>query len=135
MYRVRHRFGLTKRDDYFWVSFDHFWIERYFLGKWVMVKSVSSHEQVSLVQICETRFRNLTVEVDDICILGKSGGCFFVQNNLILTLSGKKTMRNLFSPIGIVDILFPPPRLRESLWLEWFEGSSTRPNWQKGKNK
>ncbi len=24
-----HRFRLTKQDDYFWVDFDHFWIEQY----------------------------------------------------------------------------------------------------------
>jgi len=30
-YKVCHGFRLTKRDDYFWVDFDHFWIEHYFL--------------------------------------------------------------------------------------------------------
>ena len=29
-YRVCHRFWLTKRDDYFWVDFDHIRIEQYF---------------------------------------------------------------------------------------------------------
>jgi len=29
-YRVCHGFRLTKRNDYFWVDFDHFWIEHYF---------------------------------------------------------------------------------------------------------
>jgi len=30
IYRVCHRFRLTKQDDYFWVDFDHFLIEQYF---------------------------------------------------------------------------------------------------------
>jgi len=30
-YRVRHIFRLTKRDDYFRVTFDHFWSKRHFL--------------------------------------------------------------------------------------------------------
>jgi len=29
-YIVFHRFRLTKQNDYFWVNFDHFWIEQYF---------------------------------------------------------------------------------------------------------
>ncbi len=29
-YRLCHGFRLTKRDDYFWVDFDHFWIKQYF---------------------------------------------------------------------------------------------------------
>jgi len=29
----RHGFRLKKRDDYFWVNFDHFWIEQYFCRK------------------------------------------------------------------------------------------------------
>ncbi len=29
-YRVCHGSRLTKQDDYFWVDFDHFWIERHF---------------------------------------------------------------------------------------------------------
>jgi len=36
--KVCHGFRLTKRDDYFWVDFDHFWIERYFwrqLGQYI----------------------------------------------------------------------------------------------------
>ncbi len=28
--KVCHGFRFTKRDDYFWVNFDHFWIEQYF---------------------------------------------------------------------------------------------------------
>ena len=31
-YRVCLKFGLTKRDDYFWVTFDHFWIKHHFLS-------------------------------------------------------------------------------------------------------
>jgi len=30
-YRVCHGFRFTTRDDYFWVNFDHFWIERHFM--------------------------------------------------------------------------------------------------------
>jgi len=30
-HRVFHGFRLTKQDDYFWVKFDHFWIEHWFL--------------------------------------------------------------------------------------------------------
>jgi len=33
LYRVCHEFRLTKRDDYFRVDYDHFWIEQYF---WVL---------------------------------------------------------------------------------------------------
>jgi len=29
--QVSHRFRIMKRDDYFWVDFNHFWIEQYFL--------------------------------------------------------------------------------------------------------
>jgi len=29
-YKVCHWFRLTKWDDYYWVNFDHFWIEQYF---------------------------------------------------------------------------------------------------------
>ena len=31
LYRVCPRFRLTKRDDYFWVNFDHCWSEYHFL--------------------------------------------------------------------------------------------------------
>jgi len=31
-YRLCHRFRLTKLHDYFWVDFDHFWVEGHFWG-------------------------------------------------------------------------------------------------------
>ena len=41
-----HGFRLTKRDDYFWVNFDHFWIKQYFwrqLGLyWNMVEPTTT---------------------------------------------------------------------------------------------
>ena len=40
-YRVCHKFRPTKQDDYFWVTFDHFWIKRHFLKCWIRKKKLS----------------------------------------------------------------------------------------------
>jgi len=55
-YRVCHEFKLTKRDDYFWVVFDHSWSKHHFWGNWGSIKNGSSlkpsnHFQVKFVQI------------------------------------------------------------------------------------
>ena len=65
-YRVCHGFRLTKRDDYFWVTFDHFWSKHHFFeaaGALVEISSSlqsSNHNQVKLAQIRETHCRPLS---------------------------------------------------------------------------
>ncbi len=68
IYRVCRKFRLTKRVDYFWVNFDHFWIKQYFwisgsvmkidsslkpnhLGKFSLPKSVKRSVR-SVIIIC-----------------------------------------------------------------------------------
>ncbi len=47
-YSLCHGFRLTKQDNYFWVDFDHFWIEQYFwsqLGQyWKLARDQNRRE-------------------------------------------------------------------------------------------
>ena len=47
-YRVRHGFRLTKRDDYFGVNFDYFWI---FRGSW---GNIQNWLEPKIEPFCET---------------------------------------------------------------------------------
>ena len=59
-YRACHRFRLMKRDDYFWVNFDHFRKRASFFkaaGAVVEISSslqITNFNQVKPAQICET---------------------------------------------------------------------------------
>jgi hypothetical protein len=53
-YRECHGFILTNRDDYFWVDFDHFWIEKYFarqlwgsIENWLEPKTETPSEKLA----------------------------------------------------------------------------------------
>jgi len=60
LYRVCHRFRLTKQDDYFWVIFGHSWSKRHFLRQvWQCQKiglsrKLNHQNKVKLVLIYET---------------------------------------------------------------------------------
>jgi len=61
--KMCHRFRLTKRDDYFQVTFCHFWNKCYFWDSWGLLKlaqassltKICKFNQVKRVQILETR--------------------------------------------------------------------------------
>jgi len=71
-YRVCHGFWLKKRDQYFWVSLDHFWWDYHFWGIWGSNKklprgwnqtAIRKINQIKLVQICEMLCMILCLQV------------------------------------------------------------------------
>ena len=64
---------LMKRDAYFWVTFDHFWSNSHFLGRWTEAKidlslNPSHQNLVKLVRIRETLCRSEQLELNN-CVI------------------------------------------------------------------
>jgi len=96
---VCHGFRLTKRDDYFWVDSDHFWIDQYFwrqlgqywklaralkrttIGKFSLPKSVKRSEVLLVfpnLNVCTFKCKNITV-----CLHLITYSLVVIQNNFM----------------------------------------------------
>ncbi len=60
-YRMCHGFRLTNWDDYFKVTFDHFWIEHHFSGYWG--SSNNWHEPINKFMLANTAIHSVLMDV------------------------------------------------------------------------